>query len=41
MEAAESLIAQICSQSQLAIPRRENWKIQREIEILKANEHKG
>jgi hypothetical protein len=38
-EAAESLIDQLYSQSKLATPRRENRKIQHEIEIFKANEH--
>jgi hypothetical protein len=30
---------QLHSQDKLAMPRRENWKIQYEIVILKANEH--
>jgi hypothetical protein len=37
-EAAESLIAQINSQSKLATPRRENQKNRNENEILKAKE---
>jgi hypothetical protein len=37
--AAESLIAQLHSQSKLTTPSRENRKIRHEMEILKANEH--
>jgi hypothetical protein len=37
--AAESLIAQLHTQGKLTTPRRENRKIQHEIEILKANKH--
>jgi hypothetical protein len=37
-EAAESLIAQLYSQSKLTTPRRKNQKIRHENEILKANE---
>jgi hypothetical protein len=36
-EAAESLIAQLHSQSKLTTPRLENRKIRNENEILKAN----
>jgi hypothetical protein len=38
IEAAESLTAQLHSQSKLTMPRRENRKIRHENEILKANE---
>jgi hypothetical protein len=37
--AAESLLVQLDSQDKLTTPRRENWKIRHENEILKANEH--
>jgi hypothetical protein len=37
-EAADSLIAQLCSQGRLTTPRCENRKIQHENEILKASE---
>jgi hypothetical protein len=37
--AAESLAAQLDSQSRLTTPRCENQKIQHENEIVKANEH--
>jgi hypothetical protein len=37
--AAESLRAQLQSEGKLTTPRRENWKIRHENEILKANEH--
>jgi hypothetical protein len=38
-EAAESLIAQLDSQSKLSTPRRKNRKIRHKNEILKAKEH--
>jgi hypothetical protein len=38
--AAESRIAQLHSQFKLTTPRRENWKILHENEILKANERR-
>jgi hypothetical protein len=37
--AAESLAAQLDSQGKHTTPRRENRKIRRENEIIKANEH--
>jgi hypothetical protein len=38
-EAAESLKAQLNSQSKLPTPRRKNQKIRHENELLKGNEH--